>query len=55
MSEYSVQTADDNGKYTSPALQLTLALYIFKLRSSYTQVSQYVWNVTVWSIIMKDH
>ena len=30
-SEHSVQTADDNNKDTSQALQLTLVLHIFKL------------------------
>ena len=30
-SEHSVQTADDNSEVISQALQLTLALYIFKL------------------------
>ena len=31
MSEHGVQTADDNNKVISQALQLNLVLYIFKL------------------------
>ena len=38
-SKHSVQTADDNNKVTSQALQLTLVLYIFKLVLSYYPIT----------------
>ena len=38
-SEHSVQTADDNSKVISRALQFTLVLYIFKLVLDFNSIT----------------